>query len=365
MICATPPTMPVRNRTSESTGDGLIQPHGIEASEASVAISENEKTSEAVLSVALMWRTCVMAAAVRKAPATANNAPAAPAASRSTPNRCGDSITMTPMKPTATAVQRKTRTFTPRKTAASATLINGVAKPIAVTATSGSRASAANMQTMAVTPVSPRRTWPNGFFVRTALASSLRQTSIATSGISAKKERAKICSPSGTRSPMKRTSAPITVKEKVAPSCSAMPRKTFIAGLASWIGASNFPNRLLLSAFVSRRRDALQQRKRHRRRNRCDQQAQLFACGAADRAPNPLRRRRHVDVGDPEAAIERVDDGVDDGGAGADGAGLARALEAERIGLARHVAAFERVGRRVIGARDGVIHEARGEQLAV
>src|SRR5947207_389802 len=153
MICATPPTMPVRNNTSESAGDGLIQPHGIETSEASVAISENEKTSEAVLSVALMWRTCVIAAAVRKAPATAN-------------------------------------------------------------------------------------------------------------------------------------SAPITGKEKVAPSCSAMPRKTFIAGLASWIGASNFPNRLLLSAFVSRRRDALQQRKRHRRRNRCDQQAQLFARRTPDRAPN-------------------------------------------------------------------------------
>ena len=43
----------------------------LDASEASVAISENEKTSEAVVSAALMWRTCVIAAAVRKAPASA------------------------------------------------------------------------------------------------------------------------------------------------------------------------------------------------------------------------------------------------------------------------------------------------------
>ena len=53
----------------------------------------------------------------------------------------------------------------------------------------------------------------------------------------------------------------------------------------------------------------------------------------------------------PIGAPERIDDRVDHRRAGTDGAGLARALDAERIGLARHVARLEHEVRRVGGAR--------------
>ena len=53
-----------------------------------------------------------------------------------------------------------------------------------------------------------------------------------------------------------------------------------------------------------------------------------------ERLPHPPRRRRHVDVAHAGAAVERVDDGVDDRRRRADGAGLAGAFDAERIGRA-------------------------------
>ena len=45
--------------------------------------------------------------------------------------------------------------------------------------------------------------------------------------------------------------------------------------------------------------------------------------------------------------MERVDDGVDDRGRRADGAGLAGAFDAERIGIRRHVAGGESEIRRL------------------
>ena len=62
---------------------------------------------------------------------------------------------------------------------------------------------------------------------------------------------------------------------------------------------------------------------------------------AVDRLPHPARRRRHVDVAHAGVAVERVDDGVDDRRRRADGAGLARAFDAERIGRRRHVVGRE------------------------
>src|SRR5690348_7085032 len=56
----------------------------------------------------------------------------------------------------------------------------------------------------------------------------------------------------------------------------------------------------------------------------------LRGCCAVEGLPHPIRRRRHVDVADAGLAVERVDDGVDDGGRRADGACFARALDAER-----------------------------------
>ena len=60
-----------------------------------------------------------------------------------------------------------------------------------------------------------------------------------------------------------------------------------------------------------------------------------------DRDPDPLRGRRHVDMVDLVFSPEPIDDRVDDRRTGADGAGLARALDAQRIGLARHVVGLE------------------------
>ena len=53
-------------------------------------------------------------------------------------------------------------------------------------------------------------------------------------------------------------------------------------------------------------------------------------------------------------APERIDHGVDHRRAGADGAGLARAFDAERIILAGHIAGFELERWRVRGARQRV-----------
>src|SRR5712692_1666629 len=54
-----------------------------------------------------------------------------------------------------------------------------------------------------------------------------------------------------------------------------------------------------------------------------------------DRPPNPFGCRRHLDVLDAEMR-ERVHDRVGDRRHGADAAGLARALDAERVGRGRH-----------------------------
>ena len=65
---------------------------------------------------------------------------------------------------------------------------------------------------------------------------------------------------------------------------------------------------------------------------------------------------RHRDVGDAEAG-QRVDDGVDDGRGGADGAGLADALDAERVGRRRRDGVAERERRDVAGRRHQVLGE--------
>ena len=67
----------------------------------------------------------------------------------------------------------------------------------------------------------------------------------------------------------------------------------------------------------------------------------------------------------PDAPAQRVDDGVHHRRAGADRAGLAGALDAERIALARHIARLEMEERHVVGARHGIVGERRRDQLAV
>src|SRR6516165_11061221 len=61
----------------------------------------------------------------------------------------------------------------------------------------------------------------------------------------------------------------------------------------------------------------------------------------ADRDPDTLGGRRHVDVVDLVLAPQPFDDGVDHGRTGADRAGLSRALDAHRVGLAGNVVGLE------------------------
>src|SRR5712691_7771639 len=80
--------------------------------------------------------------------------------------------------------------------------------------------------------------------------------------------------------------------------------------------------------------------------------------------PDLARGQRQVEMRDAERG-QRVEDGVGDGRRGADGGRLADALHAERRpwrGRAR-VVVLER--RQVFALRQRVLHQRRGEELAV
>src|SRR3984957_970301 len=85
----------------------------------------------------------------------------------------------------------------------------------------------------------------------------------------------------------------------------------------------------------------------------------------ANRDPDPLSGRRHVDMIDLVFSPQPFDDRVDDRRTGADRAGLARALDAERIGLAGDVVRLEHKGRAVRGAWQRIVHERSRDELSV
>ena len=76
--------------------------------------------------------------------------------------------------------------------------------------------------------------------------------------------------------------------------------------------------------------------------------------------PDAVGRCRHFQF----VVADGVGDGVDDGRGCADRAGLAAALDAERIARTqrRGVRTLERG--QILGPRHGIIHEARGDELA-
>ena len=82
---------------------------------------------------------------------------------------------------------------------------------------------------------------------------------------------------------------------------------------------------------------------------------------AVNGVPDPVGRRRHFQL----VVADRVGDGVDHGGGRADRAGLAAALDAERIARAQRRGVVQLERRQVVGARHGVVHERRGHELAV
>src|SRR5215472_9354882 len=84
----------------------------------------------------------------------------------------------------------------------------------------------------------------------------------------------------------------------------------------------------------------------------------------AHRAPEPLGRRRHLDVADAEVG-EGVNQRIGDRGHGADAARFAGSLDPKRIGPGRHRIALD-VDRADVGrARHGIVHERAGQVLAV
>src|SRR2546427_7177065 len=85
----------------------------------------------------------------------------------------------------------------------------------------------------------------------------------------------------------------------------------------------------------------------------------------ADRDPDPLGGGRHVDVVDLVLAPHPFDDRIDHRRARTDRAGLARALDPQRVGLAGHVVGLEVEGRPIGRARHRIVHEGAGDELAV
>src|SRR5450759_4106624 len=81
------------------------------------------------------------------------------------------------------------------------------------------------------------------------------------------------------------------------------------------------------------------------------------------RLPHALRRRRHFDIPDAERR-ERVDDRVDHRRRRADRAGFAAALDPERVVRARRDFGADLERRQVVGARQRVVHQGAGQQLA-
>src|SRR5262245_23059111 len=90
----------------------------------------------------------------------------------------------------------------------------------------------------------------------------------------------------------------------------------------------------------------------------------LLRLAVAHHAPEPLWRRRHLDVAHAEVG-ERVDQRVGDRGHGTDAAGFARALDPERIGAGRNWIALDFDCADVVRPRHGVVHEGTGQVLAV
>ncbi len=81
-----------------------------------------------------------------------------------------------------------------------------------------------------------------------------------------------------------------------------------------------------------------------------------------DGAPDAVGRRRHVEMAYPQRG-QRVADGVDGRGEGADRAGFADTLDAQHVDLGRHLAHLDGDGGNVAGARHGVVHERSGQEL--
>src|SRR2546429_1712795 len=79
-----------------------------------------------------------------------------------------------------------------------------------------------------------------------------------------------------------------------------------------------------------------------------------------DRMPDAIGRRRHFEF----VVADRIGDRVDHRSRCADRAGLAAALDAERIARTQRRSVTQLERRQVVGPRHGVVHERRRDGLA-
>ena len=86
-------------------------------------------------------------------------------------------------------------------------------------------------------------------------------------------------------------------------------------------------------------------------------------CFPAHCAPDALRGGGHWDVGDAERG-EGVEDRIHDGRGCSDGAAFADTLGAERVRRTGDRAEIDRDSRQCVSARDGVIQQCAGQELA-
>ena len=80
-------------------------------------------------------------------------------------------------------------------------------------------------------------------------------------------------------------------------------------------------------------------------------------------APDALGGGGHRHVGNAERG-EGIEDRVHHGGSARDGATFADTFGAQRVGRARHRAEIDRDSRQCVSARDGVIQQCAGQELA-
>src|SRR5215207_6610452 len=102
---------------------------------------------------------------------------------------------------------------------------------------------------------------------------------------------------------------------------------------------------------------------RARTRTKWESPHVLLSLGRLDRGPHARGRERLVDVLDPERR-ERVADRVHEAGRRPDRAGLAAALDAQRVHGGRGDRVVELEVRHLAGPGHGVVHHGPGDELA-
>ena len=146
-------------------------------------------------------------------------------------------------------------------------------------------------------------------------------------------------------------SRPSPAIRPMSTSAAGSASRSFIIGRSEWPPASGRVSPFSASSPIASSR--LVGRLYSNSAGRCVYMALLSAPRRLHRPPDALRRQRHVEVPDPERR-ERVHHRVHDRRGRRDRAGLARALDAERVDVGRRLRPVELELRQEVRLRDGV-----------